>query len=164
MKSKKKFITIVAAVLAIAFMTVTALAVTKTITPAEILAGLTGKSVEAVIEEKTQAQQTYGALARKYGVLDAFQEQLLEQKKDYLKQRVAEGTMTQERADAILAAIEANQADCDGTGNGMGYGMGFGMGNGAGQGRGMGGGFGRNANGRGAGFGCGGACQYAATN
>ena len=151
MKSKK-FIAIVAAILAIAFTAITALAVTNTITPAQILAKLSGKSVEAVVEERTQAHETYGALASKYGVLDAFQEQLLEQKKDYLKQRVSEGTMTQERADAILAAMEANQANCDGTGSGAGSGLGCGMG----------GGFGRNANGRGAGYGCGGACQYAA--
>lgn len=164
MKSKKKFFTIAAAVLAIAFTAVTALAVTKTITPAEILAKLTGKSVEAVVEERTQAQQTYGALASKYGVLDAFQKQLFEQKKDYLKQRVADGTMTQERADAIFAAMESNQANCDGTGSGVGNGLGCGMGNGAGQGRGMGGGFGRNANGRGTGNGCGGSCQYTAAN
>ncbi len=164
MISKKKFIILVAAVLAIAFTTVTALAVTKTLTPSEILAGLTGKSVEVIIEERAQAHQTYGALANKYDVLDAFQAKMLEQKKDYLKQRVAEGTMTQERADAILAAMEANQANCDGTGSGAGYGLGCGMGNGAGQGRGMGGGFGRNASGRGAGYGCGGSCQYATAN
>ena len=67
---------------------------------------------------------------------------MLEIKKDALAQRVAAGTMTQERADEIIAAMEANQANCDGTGSaktGKRMGAGFGSGNGCGQGKGQGG-------------------------
>lgn len=162
MKNMKRVLVTGAVVLAMGATAVTALAVTKTLTPAEILAGITGKPVETVITERNETEQTYGALASDYGVLDKFQSEMLEEKKEYLEQRVAEGTMTQERADAILAAIEANQADCDGTGNGgrAGLGAGFGGGCGAGIGGGFGGGFGRmNGNGAG-GRGCGGVCQY----
>lgn len=93
-----------------------------------------------------------------------FQPEMLERKKDILTQRVEEGTMTQEQADAILEAIEANQADCDGTcsggigsglgaafrmGNGVGNGSGTGLGNGSGvcDGTGAGGGFGTGSGG-----------------
>lgn len=162
MKIMKKVLVTGAVVLAMGATALTALAVTKTLTPAEILAGLTGKPVETVIAERNEKEQTYGALASDYGVLDKFQSQMLEEKKEYLEQRVKDGTMTQERADAILAAIEANQADCDGTGNGnrAGLGAGFGSGYGGGMGGGYGGGYGR---GNGAGVrGCGGVCQYTA--
>jgi hypothetical protein len=151
MKGMKRVLVTGAVVLAMGATAVTALAVTKTLTPAEILAGITGKPVETVIAERNETEQTYGALASDYGVLDKFQSQMLEEKKEYLEQRVAEGTMTQEQADAILAAIEANQANCDGTGNGGGAGR---------AGFGMGAGFGRmNGNGAG-GRGCGGVCRY----
>jgi hypothetical protein len=78
---------------------------------------------------------------------------ILELKKDILAQRVADGTMTQEQADEILAALIENQATCDGTGSariGQKYGAAFGMGNGQGRG-------GRMGMGRGQGL-CGGAC------
>lgn len=164
MKIMKKVLVTGAVVLAMGATALTALAATKALTPAEILAGLTGKPVETVIAERNETEQTYGALASDYGVLDKFQSQMLEEKKEYLEQRVKDGTMTQERADAILAAIEANQADCDGTGNGSraGLGAGFGGGCGVGIGGGNGGGYGRgNGNGAG-GRGCGGVCQYTA--
>ena len=67
----------------------------------------------------------------------------LQDKKDILAEKVKAGTMTQARADEILAAIEANQATCDGTGSakiGQKYGAGFGgmrgEGKGSGEGRG----------------------------
>lgn len=158
MKSMKRVLVTGAVVLAMGATALTALAVTKTLTPAEILAGITGKPVETVIADRTETEQTYGALASDYGVLDKFHSEILEEKKEYLEQRVAEGTMTQEQADAILAAIEANQANCDGTSNGGGAGR-AGFGNG-GCGFGMGAGFGRmNGNGAG-GRGCGGVYRY----
>lgn len=129
MKRFNKIALIGAAVFAIGATSVSALAVSDYQTPAEILAGLTGKSVESVVTEKTEAGGTYGALADGYGVLEQFKSQALEQKKAYLDERVAAGTMTQEQADAIIAAIESHQADCDGTGTGgTGAGLGAGFG------------------------------------
>lgn len=68
----------------------------------------------------------------------------LEEKKDILEERVAEGDMTQEEADVIIAEITACAEDCDGTGDcenrpedGRGiFGTGDGTGFGRGQGRG----------------------------
>jgi hypothetical protein len=128
MNKLKKIALIGAVVLVVSATSITALAASSYNNPAEIVAGLTGKSVESVTAEKTETDVTYGALAGEYGVLDQFKSQMLEQKKAYLAERVAAGTMTQERADAIIAAMEANQANCDGTCIG---GAGYGMGNGA---------------------------------
>jgi len=75
----------------------------------------------------------------------------LEQKKEVLQERVADGRLTQEQADEILANIETNQALCDGTStdlgmmNGAGLGQGlmngnrYGYGSGTGYGNGLGG-------------------------
>jgi hypothetical protein len=74
---------------------------------------------------------------------------MLVQKKAVLDQRVKDGKLTQEQADTIYQAIEANQANCDGTGgarigqkNGVGFGQGMGKGMGQGNGSGSGGGMG----------------------
>lgn len=128
-------------------------------TPAEIAANLTGKSV-AELQQQRQAGQTYGAIANEAGKLDEFKTQMLEQKKAILDERVAEGKLTQEQADTIYKNIQENQANCDGTGNGarMGQKMGAGFGQGQGNGMRMGNGAG---NGQGLGMGggnCGGAC------
>jgi len=129
MKNLKKIVGLGVAVFVVSAASVTALAASNYNTPAETLAGLTGKSVESVTTEKIETGDTYGALANEYGLLDQFKSQMLEQKKAYLDERVAAGTMTQEQADAIIAAMEARQADCDGTcssGTGARMGAGFG--------------------------------------
>ncbi|MFA7079242.1 MAG: DUF2680 domain-containing protein [Syntrophomonas sp.] len=125
-------------------------------TPAEIAAGLTGKSVEALYQERA-AGKTYGTIANEAGKLDEFKSQMLEQKKVILDQRVADGKLTQERADAIYNAIQDNQTNCDGTGKariGKNAGAGFGQGNNMGNGQGAGSGQGM-GNGQGAGDGAG---------
>lgn len=119
-------------------------------TPAEIAAGLTGKSVEALYQERA-AGKTYGTIAKEAGKLEEFKAQMLEQKKIIFDQRVADGKLTQERADAIYKNIKNNQAVCDGTGNArMGKNTGLGQGNGMGNSRGTGAGAGT-CNGLGAG-------------
>lgn len=123
-------------------------------TPADITAGLTGKSVASLNQERA-AGKTYGAIAKEAGKLEEFKSQMLEQKKLILDQRVTEGKLTQEKADAIYNSIQENQANCNGTGNakiGKNAGAGFGQGNGMGQGLGAGGNAGAN---RGAGLGAG---------
>ena len=120
--------------------------------PADIVSGLTGKTVDELYKEKA-AGKTYGNIASDAGKLEEFKVQMLEQKKASLDQQVKDGTLSQERADEIYNAIKANQAICDGTGNsGLGMrsgagcgsgGCGMGDGQGRGAGRGMGGGFNR---------------------
>lgn len=120
--------------------------------PAEIVSGLTGKAVTDLYQERT-AGKTYGTIASEAGKLEQFKTEMLEQKKAILDQRVTEGRLTQEQADATLKAIQDNQATCDGTGsmgmgrkNGVGFGQGAGMAGGqrgAGMRNGGGMGFGR---------------------
>jgi hypothetical protein len=112
--------------------------------PADITAGLTGKTAAQVIEEKASGK-TYGTIAKEAGKLEEFKTQSLIQKKAILDQRVAEGKLTQAKADEIYNAIKTSQENCDGTGggsigkmNGVGFGQGQGMGKGSGQGNGMG--------------------------
>lgn len=127
-------------------------------TPAEIAAGLTGQSVEALYQERA-AGKTYGAIANEAGKLEEFKAQMLEQKKAILDQRVADGKLTQEQADTIYKSIQNNQANCNGTGNARmgknaGLGLGNGQGNGMGNGQGLRGGAGVcNGSGLGAGQG-----------
>jgi hypothetical protein len=142
MKTMKKLVIAGFAVLTVAAGSVTAFAASQYGTPAEAVAGLSGREVQSVTDERTQSGKTYGAIANEAGVLDKFKAEMLEMKKDTVAARVAAGTMTQEEADAIIARIEANQANCDGTGtgygrNGAGCGEGAGFGQGSGQGRGQ---------------------------
>lgn len=116
------------------------------LTPAEIAANVTGKSV-AELQQQRQAGQTYGAIANEAGKLKEFKDQMLEQKKVTLNERVTEGRLTQEQANTIYQNMQEKQANCDGTGNGcqarMGqncgaeFGKGAGCGNGAGLGNGQ---------------------------
>ena len=118
MKMFKKLVLVFTVIAVLGAASAAYAATTKT--PAEIAAGLTGKSVETLYQERA-AGQTYGAIANEAGKLEEFKTQMLEQKKTILDQRVADGKLTQERADTIYNAMKNNQADCDGTGNaGMG--------------------------------------------
>ena len=118
MKSLKKITTFGAVAFVIGVTSITGFAASIYNTPAEALAGLTGEAVESVIAEKVENKTTYGSMAADAGVLDAFKVEVLEIRKDRLADRVEEGTMTQERADAIIERIEERQLDCDGTGSG----------------------------------------------
>ena len=125
-------------------------------TPAEIVAELTGKSAEEVAEIRYESGKTYGQIAydESDDTFEQFKEEILENRKAILNERVEEGVLTQEEADKILEDIEVMQEDCLGTGDG-GYGMGRGfgiMGNQFGNGNGFG-----NGGNRGMGFG-GGRC------
>jgi len=111
------------------------------LTPAEIAANLTGKSVTELQQQRADSHQTYGAIANEAGKLEEFKVQMLEQKKVILDERVATGKLTQEQADTIYSNIQNNQTNCDGTGNGnaqMGKKAGAGFGQGAGNGLGNG--------------------------
>ena len=150
MKKMRKFVMAGAMILTIGAASATTFAASSYDTPAEALAGLTGKSVEDVTAERYETGKTYGTMANDAGKLEDFQTEMLQIKKDILAQRVKDGTMTQERADEILAAIEENQANCDGTGQArLGRGSGAGFGQGAGAGYGMMRGYGQGGRGSG---------------
>ena len=131
--------------LAMGVTSITVFAAAKYDSPQEALAGMTGKTVEEITQERFDEDKTYGEIAAEAGKLDEFKEELFEQKKEIIEERVAEGSLSRENADEILERIENNQANCVGNGergSGMMGGFGFKFGNGSGGGRGNG--FGRN--------------------
>ncbi|MDP4126527.1 MAG: hypothetical protein Q8912_06275 [Bacillota bacterium] len=143
MKNFKKLIA--AATIVISLGVTGAVYAASTTSPADIVSNLTGKSAEEITEQRA-AGKTYGAIAQESGKLDEFKNQLLEQKKLVLNQRVNDGYLTQAQADQIYNSLKANQATCDGTGTGrtglgkgtgIGYGHGVGMGVGSGRGTGQ---------------------------
>lgn len=97
-------------------------------TPADIVAKLTGRSVEDVIQERMDTGKTYGRIAKDSGKLNEFKNQCLELKVKILKENVKDGLLSQAEADSIIAAIKANQALCDGSGYGCGKNQGYGKG------------------------------------
>ena len=110
-------------------------------TPAQALAGISGKDLETVIAERKEKNIRYGTMAKEAGSLEEFRKEMLEIKKAILKERVKAGTITQEKADEIIATMEKNYENCDGTGqkgqcgnigqkNGIGFGNGYGKANG----------------------------------
>lgn len=143
MKNLKKII--ITGLLALT-VAATAFAASAYNSPAEIVAGLTGRSVESVIDERHDTGKSFGTIAKEAGKLDEFKTEVLELRKDQLAARVADGRLTQEQADKILASIEERQAFCDGDGYGCGY---YGNGNGNGNGDGWRNGSGRHHNHRG---------------
>lgn len=147
MRKHRKWAVLATVILVVGAMTVTAFAAAYQ-TPAEIVAGLTGKTVESVTSERADADKTYGQIAADAGKLDEFKAAMLDNKKAILDERVKNGTLTQAQADAILVQIEERMENCDGTGSGRangtcGAGFGLGRGNNGSAGMGVGGGMGR---------------------
>lgn len=148
MKSLRKIFIVGAVVLLVGATSLTAFAASNYDTPAQAVAGITGRTVESVVEERINSNKTYGAIASEAGKLDEFKSEMLEMKKEILAEQVAEGKISQEEADEIIARIEENQKNCDGTGGarlGRNFGASFGF---NGQGLGSGGTNGGNATGR----------------
>lgn len=163
MKNLKKAVTLVAVVALLGATSAVTFAASPYNSMADIAAALTGKTVTEVQAEKVESGKTYGTLAKDAGKLEEFKAEAVVAKKAILTEKVAAGTMTQEKADQISTAIDERMATCDGTatGNdgtrlGAGFGMGQGNGNGQGQGFGQGCGMGNGGMARGAGNGAGG--------
>ena len=145
MKKIRNIVAASALTLAMGVTSLTVFAAAKYDSPQEALAGITGKTIEEITQERFDEVKTYGEIAAEAGKLDEFKEELFEQKKEIIEERVAEGSLSTENADEILERVEDNQATCVGDGergSGMMSGFGFMFGNGSGGGRGNG--FGRN--------------------
>jgi len=106
-------------------------------TPAEITAGLTGKTTDEVTADR-QAGTSYGAQAEDADKLDEFQAERLALCEQNLAQAVLDGRLTQAEADKILEDMTLRMEDCDGTGTGMGQQERTGAGNGLCDGTGAG--------------------------
>ena len=109
---KKKVISVIGAVLAIAVISVSVYAASAYSTPAEALAGLTGRTASEAAALRQETGDRYCDIAADEGVLDEFKAAVLEMKKDIISQRVEEGILTQERAGELIRRME----NCDGTG------------------------------------------------
>lgn len=135
MKNKKKVMTGCALALALSAATMTSFAAAAYKTPAEAVSGLTGKTLDEVTTER-KSGKSYGSIASEAGKLSEFQQAVADIHEDRLNEAVADGTLTQEQADAQLAAIRERQAACDGNGSGNSTGTGYGAGgcNGTGMG------------------------------
>ena len=120
MKNVRNIVAAGALTIAMGITSMTVFAAAKYDSPQEALAGITGKSVEEITEERFEDGKTYGEIAAEAGKLDEFKEELFEQKKEVIEERVTDGSLSRERADEILENIENNQANCDGTGSGRG--------------------------------------------
>ena len=102
-------------------------------TPAEVLASVTGRTVESVTAEKAKTGKTYGRMAKEAGKLTEFKKASLEARKARIKEQAASGRISKERAAAIIKEIDRRIAACDGAAAGKGRvgqesGTGFGSG------------------------------------
>lgn len=141
MKTKKLFLLISIVTVLLVGVASVSYAATIYSSPAELVAALTGKSVDQAVADR-QAGDSYGAQALEAGKLEEFQDAREELFKARLDQAVTDGQLTQAEADERLAAMELRQETCDGTGTGNGQGSGLGCGLGGGMGRGNGAGAG----------------------
>lgn len=140
MKNVRNIVAAGALTLAMGVTSMTVFAAAKYDSPQDALAGITGKSVEEIAEMKVE-NKTYGAIAAEAGKLDEFKAELFEQKKENLQERVTEGKIAQEDADALLERVQEHQALCDREGNpseGLMEGAGLQLGNGPKDGNGNG--------------------------
>ena len=76
--------------------------------PFDTLAELTGKDAQALMETCRTEQKTCYDIAKENGVLDQYKEKRVAANKKILVQLVADGKMSQEKANSILADAEKN--------------------------------------------------------
>lgn len=134
MKNLKGMKKILAGGIAVLTLNTAVLAAPAYGTPAEATAGVTGRTLEEIAEERLSGKP-YGLIAAESGMLEEFQAAMLEIREAALAARVESGALAQEEADAVLEAIRQRQAVCDGTGAGLGAGWGRGGPCGRGMGR-----------------------------
>ena len=84
MTNLKKIVSLGLIVLTVGATSLTAYAASTYNTPAEAVAGLTGKTVESVIAERSETGKTYGTIANEAGKLTEYKAEILEIKKDTL--------------------------------------------------------------------------------
>ncbi len=105
----KKMLAIGAAVLMLGASSVAVYGASAYKSIPEMVAGITGRTIESVIDERVQTGKSYATIASDAGKTDEYIEGATQLRKDVLDARVAAGLLTQEEADALIAA-------CDGTG------------------------------------------------
>ncbi|MCE5196273.1 MAG: hypothetical protein LLG09_03990 [Negativicutes bacterium] len=126
MTNLKKVFALTAMVFTISAGSLSVYAASNYNTPAEALAGLTGRTYESVTAERSNTGTTYGGIASAAGVLTEFKFELLEMQKDQLAAKVAAGSLTQSEADSLLVTMQEQQASCTGEGSGIKAALGMG--------------------------------------
>ncbi len=89
-------------------------------TPKEALSAMTGKSVEEIHELRQDEGITVPELFETEAEYDAFKNEVLEQRKERIEDRVVNGDLTRERADEILIQMEDGAFMMNGAGFGRG--------------------------------------------
>ena len=79
--------------------------------PAEILAGLTGKTVEQVEKERWDGHKSYGQMADEAGKWSEFRKANIAERQKYVDQQVKDGKMSQERGTFIKERIGNGQGE-----------------------------------------------------
>ena len=130
MKKNKLFLALGVVTILVIGLSTAVFAATENKTPAEIVAGLTGKTTDEVTTDR-QAGIPYGAQALAADKLEEFKAERLALYEQNLKQDVLDGTRTQADADKLLEEMKLRMDDCDGTGTGSGQGVCDGTGIGA---------------------------------
>lgn len=99
----KKLIISGALLAALSVGTASALAQPAYTNPMQIAASLTGRSVDSIADECYTSGKSPAQIADEAGKLDEFKADMQDLRKARLDKAVAEGRMSQERADRILA-------------------------------------------------------------
>lgn len=79
-------------------------------TPASIVAELTGKTLDEVVQESMETGKSYARIAKDNGKLSEYKKEYLKLQESILQDDVTKGYITQAEADTILAEIKASQA------------------------------------------------------
>ncbi len=109
----KKILIVTVAVLAILVAGTTTVLAQGGVNAFDALKYLTGMTDDEIFAQRENGVRL-GEVARNKNVYDEFHATMLEYKIEIIKDRVADGTLTQSEADAIIENLE----NCDGTGEG----------------------------------------------
>lgn len=116
MINSKKWIAGCSFAIALCLSPLTALASSPYTTPADAVAGITGKTVDEVLKERLDGK-TYEQIAEDADKLKEFQDAMLQMKQDALDLQVTNGQLTQEAADTFIETLQSQDFFCDGSGN-----------------------------------------------
>lgn len=129
MKYTKRWIMAGVAAAIIGVSGFTAMAAADYTNPLQLVANITGRTVESVADEQYTTGKSLYTIADEAGKSADFKDGMVTLRKERLDQRVADGTMSRDRADAIVSDMKANDSGygygCGGYGGG-GYGPGCG--------------------------------------
>lgn len=135
MKKLTRIFLVVTMILAVSSKAFFVFAASNYTTPAEVVAGLTGQTVDSVIAEHNETGKNYGQIATEAGSQNEFLDEMALLREDKIAAKVDSGDITQAQADQILTLIAAHQALGNGLFDRIGQklGLGRGMVNGFGQ-------------------------------